>query len=231
MVDTLLWGGSGRWPVWVRLSPSARNGATEIQPLRFFVLKPGQRIIRTSSCRWIAEQRHSPRRIAKHLSKAGLCRWQRNFVTRFLQKNLVSICVIAFDVNFIEDRKSVAIGNFWTNEHPDKPKNIHITYWYPIDYTDLKQSVNMLITLFFLWEWAYSKTSLKLYNNLRFNKLQVLLWLWRYAHWFENITASRYNKIRNNRRRPASCRLRCRVSGKDWQGIIRCRAGQPLVAG
>ncbi|MCI2060017.1 MAG: hypothetical protein LKJ87_04030 [Bacteroidales bacterium] len=31
---------------------------------------------------------------------------------RFLQKILVSICVIAFDVNFIEDRKSVAIGDF-----------------------------------------------------------------------------------------------------------------------
>ncbi len=67
---------------------------------------------RTSSCQWIAEQRHSPRRIAKHLSKAGLCRWQRNFVTRFLQKNLVSICVIDYDANFIEDRKSVAIGDF-----------------------------------------------------------------------------------------------------------------------
>ena len=39
--------------------------------------------------------------------------------------------------------------------------------------------------------------------------------LWRYAHWFGNTTANRYNKIRNNRRRPASCRLRCRVSGKD----------------
>ena len=39
--------------------------------------------------------------------------------------------------------------------------------------------------------------------------------LWRYAHWFGNTTASRYNKIRNNRRRPAGCRLRCRVSGKD----------------
>ena len=67
---------------------------------------------RTSSCRWIAEQLHSPRRIAKHLSKAGLCRCRRDFVTRFLQKNLVSICVIAFVANFIEDRKSVAIGNF-----------------------------------------------------------------------------------------------------------------------
>ena len=47
---------------------------------------------RTSSCRWIAEQ--------------------RNFVTRFLQKNHVSICVIAYDANFIEDRKSVSIGDF-----------------------------------------------------------------------------------------------------------------------
>jgi hypothetical protein len=67
---------------------------------------------RTFSCRWIASQRHSPRRIAKHLSGAGFCRCRRDFVTRFLLKNLVSICVIAFDVNFIEDRKSVAIGDF-----------------------------------------------------------------------------------------------------------------------
>ncbi len=67
---------------------------------------------RTFSCRWIASQRHSPRRIAKHLSVAGFCRCRRDFVTRFLLKNLVSICVIAFDVNFIEDRKSVAIGDF-----------------------------------------------------------------------------------------------------------------------
>ena len=104
---------------------------------------------RTFSCRWIASQRHSPRRIAKHLSKAGLCRWQRNFVTRFLQKNLVSICVIDYDANFIEDRKSVAIGDFWTNEHPDEPVGAHITNWHPINYADLKQYVNMLITLFF----------------------------------------------------------------------------------
>ena len=95
-------------------------------------------------------QRHSPRRIAKHLSRAGFCRRQCNLVTLFLQKNLVSICVIAFDVNFIEDRKSVAIGDFWTNEHPDKPKNIHITNWYPIDYVNLKQNINMLIPLFFM---------------------------------------------------------------------------------
>mgnify|MGYP004609902547 CR=1 FL=1 len=60
----------------------------------------------------MAGQRHCPRRIAKHLSRAGLCRCRRNYVTRFLQKNLVSICVIAFDVNYIEDRKSVAIGDF-----------------------------------------------------------------------------------------------------------------------
>ena len=44
---------------------------------------------------------------------------------------------------------------------------------------------------------------------------KCFLWLWRHAHWFENTTASRYNKIRNSRRRPASCRLRCRVSGTD----------------
>ena len=81
-------------------------------------------------------------------SGAGFCRCRRDFVTRFLLKTLVSICVIAFDVNFIEDTKSVAIGDFCTNEHPDEPKNIHITNRYPIDYTDLKQNVNMLITLF-----------------------------------------------------------------------------------
>ena len=57
--------------------------------------------------------------------------------------------MIAYDVNFIEDRKSVSIGDFWTNEHPDESKNIHITNWYPIDYADLKQNVNVLITLFF----------------------------------------------------------------------------------
>ena len=60
----------------------------------------------------MAGQRYCLRRIAKRLSKAGFLHWQRNFVTRFLQKNLVSICVIAFDVNYIEDRKSVAIGDF-----------------------------------------------------------------------------------------------------------------------
>ena len=60
----------------------------------------------------MAGQPHCPRRIAKHLSRAGLCHCRRNYVTRFLQKNLVSICVIAFDVNSIEDRKSVAIGDF-----------------------------------------------------------------------------------------------------------------------
>ena len=60
----------------------------------------------------MAGQRYCPRRIAKRLSKAGFLHCQRNFVTRFLQKNLVSICVIAFDVNSIEDRKSVAIGDF-----------------------------------------------------------------------------------------------------------------------
>ena len=60
----------------------------------------------------MAGQPHCPRRIAKRLSKAGFLHWQRNSVTRFLQKNLVSICVIAYDVNFIEDRKSVAIGDF-----------------------------------------------------------------------------------------------------------------------
>ena len=60
----------------------------------------------------MAGQRHSQRRIAKHLSRAGLCHCRRNYVTRFLQKNLVSICVIAYDVNFIEGRKSVAIGDF-----------------------------------------------------------------------------------------------------------------------
>jgi len=65
---------------------------------------------RTSSCRWIAEQRHSPRRIAKHLSKAGLCRWQRNFVTRFLQKNFAAASVIASDENFIEDDKNADTG-------------------------------------------------------------------------------------------------------------------------
>ena len=35
----------------------------------------------------------------------------------------------------------------------------------------------------------------------------MLLWIWKYAHWFENTTASTYNKIRNNRRRPARCPL------------------------
>ena len=60
----------------------------------------------------MAGQRYCQRRIAKHLSRAGLCHCRRNYVTRFLQKNLVSICVIAFGVNFIEDRKSVAIGDF-----------------------------------------------------------------------------------------------------------------------
>ena len=97
----------------------------------------------------MAGQWYCPRRIAKHLSKAGFLHWQRNFVTRFLQKNLVSICVIAFDVNFIEDRKSVAIGDFWTNEHPDEPVGAYITNWHPINYADLKRNVNMLITLFF----------------------------------------------------------------------------------
>ena len=60
----------------------------------------------------MAGQRYCPQRIAKRLSRAGLCHCRRNYVTRFLQKNLVSICVIAFDVNFIEDRKSVAICDF-----------------------------------------------------------------------------------------------------------------------
>ena len=60
----------------------------------------------------MAGQRYCPRRIAKHLSRAGLCHCRRNSVTRFLQKNLVSICVIAYDVNFIDDRKNVAICDF-----------------------------------------------------------------------------------------------------------------------
>ena len=36
MVDTLLWGGSGRWPVWVRVSPSALKSIW-ISPDAFFV--------------------------------------------------------------------------------------------------------------------------------------------------------------------------------------------------
>ena len=83
---------------------------------------------RTSSCRWISEQRHSPRRIAKHLSKAGLCRWRRNFVTRFLQKNFAATSVIASDENFIEEDKNANTGILWTNEHRDKRVNIYVIY-------------------------------------------------------------------------------------------------------
>ena len=36
MVDTLLWGGSGRWPVWVRVSPTAQRGDSR-RNLLFFV--------------------------------------------------------------------------------------------------------------------------------------------------------------------------------------------------
>ena len=43
----------------------------------------------------------------------------------------------------------VISGNFWTNEHPDEPADIRITNWHPINYVNLKQNVNMLITLFF----------------------------------------------------------------------------------
>ena len=62
-------------------------------------------------------------------------------------------------------------GNFWTNEHPYEPADIYITNWHTIDYVKLKQNVNMLITLFFLLEWAYWETGLNPYNSLYLNKL------------------------------------------------------------
>ena len=75
--------------------------------------RPGRHLMMPCCSFWtMAGQPHCQRRIAKHLSRAGLCHCRRNYVTRFLQKDLVSICVIAFDVNFIEDRKSVAICDF-----------------------------------------------------------------------------------------------------------------------
>ena len=47
MVDTLLWGGSGRWPVWVRVSPSARKGIWFFRCLFHFNPCPRQTLRRT----------------------------------------------------------------------------------------------------------------------------------------------------------------------------------------
>ena len=39
MVDTLLWGGSARWGVWVRLSPTAQKETVSKEAVSFFVLR------------------------------------------------------------------------------------------------------------------------------------------------------------------------------------------------
>ena len=92
---------------------------------------------RTSSRRRIASQRHSPRRIAKRLIKAGFLHWQRNFVTRFL--------------------------NQWASRRACRCPYNKLT---PNQLCRFKAVCKYAHHPVFLWEWAYWKTSLNLYNNL-----------------------------------------------------------------